>query len=1165
MGIEATLIDIPQLAPQEVTNEIGQIAVYVQNQFTLRADKVESLAQIDADKFNTAVPVGRPKDAPQLAYRFSKRPFVLSLRATRQESQANVAAQQAAFVTLRKQQLTTRLIYNLTGAPRSSFSIALPEGYVVLDVKATGLHDWSLGKQNDQTSLTIDLDGPRLGLAEVVLSGTMPRDNDSSSASLVFPRPLDATKLNSTAAVWLDEGFTGTLDTFDGWRSVDASLVNGELKAVRPNLPVQFAFTSTAKTPSPVTLKLQSAIPKLTANGLAMVSVTDVAVVYTLALQWQIDAATTDQLVFTTPSFLAGKLEFTGSGIRESTHVDAGNGRTRWTIWLRTPVSGKYFAAAVATLPPAAKEVLAPSIVFERGGSGAVAGTAVEGQRQYVLLINLSQSQLTSASPELSESVQREDVPVVVDQSLVDQATELVRVKQLLTAPRWTLQTFAQTASAPASVNVADLTTIVNRDGTYRGQAIYIIKNRSRQFLALKLPANAELMSVFVGNLPSRAVTTKRNNEEMQLIALPKTSAASLSFPIRVIWRGSLGSAMPKSALILRQEIDFAAPKVVSQQDDPDFGIPVAKTRWTVWLPDDLDAQPLKIATRNNMTLQASDQKDLLYEKAAVQELSELLGFVDQNYSFRQQDNSRRTQSSNNLKQLGLAIHNAEQLERSVQSASGDQEFDRQKKQAFSRLSDLKKAVAAEQNQAASDGTVRTLFNNPSVPLGNNVTSGVDVNNPNSRGIVVNGFEGINLQSDGIQVQNSLGQTANSVVSNTITLFQSNAGDGKILQKDKEIEGDSFGFELQNKGEAKKATEQAGKPITDNGAIARQNLRGSNYANIDALNDAITQQKVASQQGQQGQGGFGGGQFGGRGQEGFGGAYAGGQPGQNQQGGQGGFGGQPGLWSFNPQGGQGGQGGFGGGQFGGGFGVQPAPEIPRAVSGSPLFSGNNTIHGNGGSGILGIVNGTGVGISAQNNGGNGISFVQEFNGYMPLSTNGAPTPPGWGMPVAGTPIGHPGLPRVGQPNANQDRLALLGAMDQPGAAVGPGGGSAAWTQTGGLSLGFELPTTGKKLVFSKAGGDPKLALAVRPQESIRWGLNLVWSAVWLAIGLGIVLAIRSATMVGVLTRQLPLAVAALSVLGFFVLPRPLSGCAFATFVIAALMLAWINRHTPKTA
>src|SRR5262249_52318149 len=137
-------IAIPQIIPREITNEIGQLAIYAGNQFSIRPNKTELLTQIDGDKFATQIPVSRPKVAPQLAYRFSKRPFTLELIVSRQESQSHVAAQQAAFLTLRKQQLTSRFRYTLTGAPRSSLSIALPAGFVLLDVQATGMRDYYL-------------------------------------------------------------------------------------------------------------------------------------------------------------------------------------------------------------------------------------------------------------------------------------------------------------------------------------------------------------------------------------------------------------------------------------------------------------------------------------------------------------------------------------------------------------------------------------------------------------------------------------------------------------------------------------------------------------------------------------------------------------------------------------------------------------------------------------------------------------------------------------------------------------------------------------------------------------------------------------------------------------------------------------------------------------
>ena len=367
---------------KEVTNEIGQVAVFAGSQFSIRAEKVESLSQIDGDKFTTQIPVSRPNVAPQLAYRFSKRPFTLNIRATRQESTAQVTAQQAAFVTLRKQQLTTRLLYNLTGSPRSSLTVTLPENFVLLDVQATGLRDWYVAKQDDGSTLTVELKAPKLGLTEIVLGGFTPRDKQD--ATLKFPQPLDVNRVDTSAAVWLDEGFTGTLETFDGWRSVDASQVGGELIAVRPNAAVQFAFTSINQAPAPITLTLTLAAPKLTANGLSIVTVSDVAVIYTLALQWQIDAAKTDTLTLTTPKWLAGKLDFQGQGVREATQADAGADRTRWTIHLRAPVSGKYFATATATLPPAATEVEAPALVFENDSKAAGFAATIRDVDQFV-------------------------------------------------------------------------------------------------------------------------------------------------------------------------------------------------------------------------------------------------------------------------------------------------------------------------------------------------------------------------------------------------------------------------------------------------------------------------------------------------------------------------------------------------------------------------------------------------------------------------------------------------------------------------------------------------------------------------------------------------------------------------------------------------------------
>jgi len=146
-----------------------------------------------------------------------------------------------------------------------------------------------------------------------------------------------------------------------------------------------------------------------------------------------------------------------------------------------------------------------------------------------------------------------------------------------------------------------------------------------------------------------------------------------------------------------------------------------------------------------------------------------------------------------------------------------------------------------------------------------------------------------------------------------------------------------------------------------------------------------------------------------------------------------------------------------------------------------------------------------------------------------------------------------------------DRFVAVRGVIPLGQLPNEGSGSAAWTQAGGLSLGFELPTTGRKFVFSKAGGDPKLALGLRPQESVRWGLSLVWALVWLAVGLGVAIAVRSGTALGRLTRRAPLAVAVLGVLGFFLLPGPLNVLSYLAFIAGSVVVAWMNRNAAVSA
>ncbi|MBC7819742.1 MAG: hypothetical protein IAG10_22900, partial [Planctomycetaceae bacterium] len=112
----------------------------------------------------------------------------------------------------------------------------------------------------------------------------------------------------------------------------------------------------------------------------------------------------------------------------------------------------------------------------------------------------------------------------------------------------------------------------------------------------------------------------------------------------------------------------------------------------------------------------------------------------------------------------------------------------------------------------------------------------------------------------------------------------------------------------------------------------------------------------------------------------------------------------------------------------------------------------------------------------------------------------------------------------------------------------------AWTQAGGLSLPIDIQREGNVLRFSRASGSPRLALSVRPNESDKLGLGLVWAAIWVSIAVWLLRLIAGSSS-GSTCQQAIAGLSALGLLGMFFLPSPLSELCFLAFALSAIVLA----------
>ena len=738
-----SVVEIATPAPVEVTRESELITVFSSGNLQVRSGLSDHVTRIDvaADESQLSErPVtASPDAAPRVAWRHVARPYRAQLILARQMPRSKATVQHAVRVSRRRVEIASLMAATLNGSPRAGLSFALPVDYLLIGVNATSMQDWFVTEADgaNPRTLTIEFDRPLTGQVEVILKGYSAKEPDDLVVEVFVPEPFEVSSQTTWAAVWIDDAYNSTRTGLTAFKPVDPGQVPPELRQ-RQNQPLQYAFRSTAKGNRLIEFETVKSTPDLEADSVVVVSVTDSFIDYTLALNWKIEQAAVDSFTFLTPQTLngvslAGKLKFTGKHIREFGSEVVGD-HLRWTVTLRDAARERYFLLATVTLPPAATQLTAPDVRFVAPLVDEFGETMdfvdVDRQRHFVMLVNQSLAQVDAAErPSTVEVVPSETLPIQLGQDLIDQAAETLRIRGGQ-QPSWTVRRSTQQSGAPASVNLADLTLAVAADGTWRGQAVYTVRNRRRQFLAVRMPENSELLSLFVQGRPSRPVRTAIDKQTVQLIALPRQSDADLSFQVRLVYSGAFEKSLPQGFMIGSRDIDLPAPHVITQKQSREFGIPVARTLWAVYLPDSVDASVIEEAQKTNLQ-PARDETQKAHVKTLLKDYQELLTVArNKGNSYR-----RRKQASSNLKQIGLALHsyndgNLSGKERS-ELEDAQQQIVEQERQT--RIEDAEVSTEGRENSAADEfdaGKIRqsAIDRRNSLIYGNNYNSDSDAN-----------------------------------------------------------------------------------------------------------------------------------------------------------------------------------------------------------------------------------------------------------------------------------------------------------------------------------------------------------------------------------------------------------------------------------------------------
>lgn len=1166
VGDEPLGLTFSAVRPLEVTRESGLIGVLATEDFSIRSQQETGVRRVEvsnAAQFGDLLQK-QPTATARLGFGFSTRPATAHVQVARQAAESVATTTHAVKVTRRKVLIASKFDLEFRRAARPSISLKLPEQYRPTDVQATSMADWFLtaGDGTNPRTLTIEFTQPLTGRAQVVMQGYQVKGPDDAIAEVLVPQPLEVVTQTTSAAVWFDAAYAATLAQADGWKLVATNVLPSQLLG-KQSTPPQFGLTSTSLDLPPLGFDLVISQPRLAADSVVITTVTDTTVEYSLALKWKISNAAADTFWFTTPLWLKDRLTVKGAGLRDvkSEEVD---GALRWTITLWDAVPSEYFSLAVATLPPASKRVETPEVHFLQPTLDADGNVGELGllstQRQFAMLVNQSQLQLRPTHVDDVETVTHEDIPIVINKELQQQAAEMLRIRDGSKLPAWDVKKLEQQAGAPASVNLADLSIVLAADGTWRGQAEYTIRNRRRQFLAVRMPEKSRLLSVFVSESPSRAVQTtiaintgaasavpsesRNDSASVQLIPLPKSNASDLSFKVKLVYSGELPSRLPRGVFPLSLDVDLPAPDVITQQESSEYGIPVAKTVWHVFVPKGIDAMLIDDGVRTNVTPTDRGEVEAYIASNMIRDGEQILSLFSGLSSLS--ESARRSQIRDNLKQQGLALNNVYQIEQQINAASGsgaqNAEFDAARRQFAEKLAQNRGNFAIVQQEQAANGHDLGFqqggfgINNLQSGIGQQGQLGrraVDENNDlvlnynsvsnlkqlglaNSEDINRNGVldvgEDVNGNGTLDVVLGAAPTTAATQVDGGL-LFDLEVSDGDISKPTSATPTTKIDAEAKGKKAAEK--NEALKAPTSNRSVQRE----QSLSRLKALNDNVElQQQVQPFDTNQ---------------------LANPNPSNNF------FNGVPPNAPMNgPMPGQGGA----NSQFGFGIGGGGAPSFQLPNSSTTQFGRgtNNSGYLQNQLGQQGQLGGGNFGGFA---GGPGAGNLGGVPGKQQQLAQGQPGQP---MPQ------RPADLQAQQVQIFDETVSLEVAQSQQlGQMGGIGGGIAAprtWTAVGGLSLNIDLPGKENELLFSKVAGAPKLALKLRSRDVVQTGFGLAWLIVWSAVGLTFVVLFLRAGWRDDIGKPVAWLLLAVGMIVFVVLPQPLRAMGFLVFLAGLTML-----------
>ena len=586
------LVDLPAWRVPEAQSAKGSIQILSSQGLTTAIRDVQGLTREDVASVDVKVVHPRPI-TPISAYRHARSEYQakLSIRPVTTKLEASVSSN--LFVSRGEISLSCNLLLNILEGETNQVQLRLPaEWKWELDSQSKQL-EMEIATPNDSfVDLVIRSSTPLSKQVQISITGKQKRDSSVALAGseMAIPqvRVLDATLDRGTIVVWSDRGLEAVVSDLNKLTLVTATpgSFNQTLTSMQQKAVLQYTLSKPTNQDSyGGKIRWQSLKPIIETVTVCNVKLTKQSIEQTAYIEWLIKQAGVSELSFVLPASMRDAKVAAPMARKISRQpINQNEGSAiRFTIELQDQILGDYRVLVQNDLPWSNAKATVP-LVSEITGNV---------RHQFVTIENSGFDELVLDQPKGMQPLVRGDSYWnEFSKILGNTRVQAFRIDDAFNSdkplnddgPRLSFGTRARETvqTVNAKIGLATTKLSVDAQGNYRGVVEYRMENFSEPYLEIELPAESQLWSVQVADVPVKpGESSSATGSTAQRFRIPliRTQLGDLDYGIRLVYAGQL----PKSKLWTTLELPFVKSiNVQPEQSQLRLFLPPA-FRWYRW------------------------------------------------------------------------------------------------------------------------------------------------------------------------------------------------------------------------------------------------------------------------------------------------------------------------------------------------------------------------------------------------------------------------------------------------------------------------------------------------------------------------------------------------------------------------------------------------------